>query len=73
VDVLLAASLLLFVAGLALLIVGRWRAVTGPKIGSLGSRARSMTSIGLAAAAIGALLLIAFVAIAMTMAPEVAA
>jgi hypothetical protein len=61
VGALLAASVGLLVGGVALLVVGRWR----------GSSAA--VSAGVTLAAVGALLLVAFVAIGMTMEPAGAA
>ena len=73
-DVLLTASLVLFAAGAGLIITGRWQAVSRSDSGAPDARAWTPTSsIGLAAASAGALLLIAFVAISMSMPNAVAA
>ena len=73
-DVLLAASLLLIGAGVTLLLFGRWRAALRFAHGVPGARGRiSLTTVGLAAAVLGALLLVAFVGIGLTMQPAGAA
>lgn len=74
VIALLAASMLLLVLGLALFIGSRWQAVTSLERALSGSRAQSLlASVSLTAAAIGVLLLIVFVALALITAPTVAA
>ncbi|MBB3326363.1 hypothetical protein [Microlunatus antarcticus] len=73
-DVLLAASLVFFAVGIGLIITGRWRVVNSLDDGTYTARPRMRTTwIGLAAAVAGALLLIAFIAISMTLPNAVAA
>lgn len=72
-DVLLAASLVFFAVGTGLITNGRWRAVSRLEAGTYTARPLRLTIwIGLASAVAGALLLIAFIAISMTM-PNAAA